>query len=154
MGRTAVLLRADCTGTGVGSLSLGHCPVHSITYADNYLLKFLVRVVILEVVGSESWGAQALYFCDLKVLMLGAYFFHGRVGQEILDVLVVAIRRTGRKDRHVRLQRSYLFFEGVPILLVLFLLNIYELLLRVTPSDLRAPTLNTFDQAMDLKHFS
>jgi hypothetical protein len=62
--------------------------------------------------------------------VLGAYVFHGRIGQEILDVLVVST--TGREDRHIWPQRSYLFFEGVPFLLVLFLLNISELLLRVT----------------------
>src|SRR5215203_3554292 len=73
--------------------------------------------------------------------MLGAYVSHGRVGQEILDVLVVAIRRTGRKDRHVWLQRSYLFFEGVPILLVLFLLNISERLVRVTPLRFKSTNL-------------
>jgi hypothetical protein len=104
---------------------------YSITYVLNYLLKFLVRVR-LEVVGSESWASQALYFLDLKVL--GAHVFHGRVGQEILDVPVVFIR-TGRKDRHVRLQLGYLFFEGVP-----FLLNISECLFRVTPFGFKGTT--------------
>jgi hypothetical protein len=104
---------------------------YSITYVLNYLLKFLVRVR-LEVVGSESWASQALYFLDLKVL--GAHVFHGRVGQEILDVPVVFIR-TGRKDRHVRLQLGYLFFEGVP-----FLLNISECLIRVTPFGFKGTT--------------
>jgi hypothetical protein len=90
------------------------------------------------VVGSESWASQALYFLDLKVL--GAYVFHGRVGQEILDVPVVVIRRTGRKDRHVRLQLGYLFVEGIPFLLVLFLLKISECLVRVTPFEFKGTT--------------
>ena len=93
-------------------------------------------------VGSESWASQTLNFLDLKVL--GAYVFHGRVGQEILDVPVVFIR-TSRKDRHVRLQLGYLFFEGVPFLLVLFLLvlfllNISECLVRVTPFGFKGTT--------------
>jgi hypothetical protein len=89
------------------------------------------------VVGSESQGVQAVYFLDLKVLR--AYVFHGRVGQEILDVPVVFIR-TGRKGRHVRLKRSYRFFKGVPFLLVLFLLNISECLVRVTPFGFKGTT--------------